>query len=438
MEMQPKFVVKERNYSGTTQCYAIKKVIRTFVVEVRLSADVNGELLQKAVDKALVRLPYCRQSVVRKGSLFYYAENDLPFEVAEHDGPRPVGGAETNYHALDVAYKGSLIFFSMAHALCDGLGFNRFIEAVLYHYMCLKDDTTYDDSSIYTEKVPFDEAELFDPLQEKLDIPSEEMDQIKAMAAQDVRYHLPEFGEPGNIGPVMYRLPVKIKTEDFIGWCKANASSPAAAAAAIMGKAIARVCDVREGEGEVVGVIPCSMRKLVPGAEKTFKNCSSVVFISMAPVEVNELPVGELAARARTTLKTKLGDGTANRMYSGMNKLVHLGAMIPTYTLKCRLLAGSEKNPQNTFFVDYVGGLTANGYGDQIVDVRYLNADIGCPALFVLMSETAGHFHVNLTQSFEGDAYYQAFCEVLEEAGIPFERLPAESYMNPTVSFPRV
>lgn len=436
MESQPTFVIKERNYSGTTQCYAIKKTIRSFVVEVRLSNDVNGGLLQNAVDKALVRLPYYRQSVVRKGSLFYYAENSLPFEVGEHDGPRPVGSAEVNYHMIDVSYKGNLITFSMWHALCDGLGFNRFIEAVLYHYMCLKDGTTYDDSGIYTEKVPFDEGELFDPLREKLDISSKEMNEIRAMAAQEERYHLPEFGKPGNAGPTMHRLPVKIKTEDFIGWCKANASSPAAAAAAIMGKAIARVRDVREGE--VVGVIPCSMRKLVAGAENTFKNCSSVVFINMTPGEVNELPAGELAAKARTILKAKLSDGTANRMYSGMNKLVHLGTKIPTYPLKCRVLAGSENNPQNTFYVDYVGGLRANGYDDQIIEVRYLNADLGCPSLFVLMSETAGHFHINLTQSFANDEYYQGFCEVLDEAGIAFERLPAESYMNPAVCIPRV
>ena len=430
------FIIKERNYSGTTQCYAIKKTICSYVVEVRLSADIDVEILQQAVDAALARLPYHRQTVVRKGSLFYYAENSLPLEVGEHDGPRPVGGAEVNYHMIDVAYKGSLLYFSMWHALCDGLGFNRFIEAVLFHYMCLKDGRAYDDTGIYTEKIPFDEGELFDPLQERLKISGKEMKEIQAMAAQEGRFRLPEFDEPGNGGIEMYRLPVKIKTGDFIGWCKENSSSPAAAAAAIMAKAIARV---RKMDGrEIVGVIPCSMRKLVPGAEKTFKNCSSVVFINMSPDAVTGLPVGELAAQARTTLKTRMGDGTAKRMYAGMNKLVHTGTMLPTYFLKSRVLAGSENNPQNTFYVDYVGSLTANGYDDQILEVRYLNAPLGCPSLFVLMSETAGHFHINLTQSFESDVYYRAFCEVLDDAGIPFERLPIESYANPAVSIPRV
>ena len=431
----PQFAAIEQNFSGTTQCYVLKKVIRSYVVEVRLSENVSGELLQQAVDKTLSRLPYYRQTIVRQKGIYYYAENDLPFKVADHDGPRPVGGKEANYHMVDVVYHDSWLYFSMWHALCDGLGLNRFIEAVLYHYLCAKDGITYNDEDIYTEKVPFDEAELFDPLQTKLKISSSEMKEIQALASQEGRYRFPEFDQPNSAGPTMYRLPVKIKTEDFIAWCKANSSSPAAAAAAIMAKAIARVRDV--SAEKVTAVIPCSMRKFMEGAEKTFKNCSGVVFINMAPHDVKELPTGELAAQARATLKTKMGSGEANRMYAGINKLIHIGTRLPFYGLKCRILAGSENNPQNTFYVDYVGGLTAHGYEDQILEVRYLNADLGCPSLFVLMSETAGHFHINLTQSFENDEYYHAFCEVLEEQNIPFERLPIESYMNPAVVVPQ-
>ncbi len=49
----------------------------------------------------------------------------------------------------------------MFHGLCDGLGLNRFIEAVLYHY-CLRDGRKYSDEGIYTERIPYDPAEETD------------------------------------------------------------------------------------------------------------------------------------------------------------------------------------------------------------------------------------------------------------------------------------
>ena len=121
-----------------------------------VSEEVRGELLQQAVEKTLRRMPYYASTFVRKKGLYYYADNDLPFLVAESEKPRVVGGEITNYHMLDVTFREKKISFAMFHGLCDGLGFNRFIEAVLYHYFCLKDGKTYSDEGIWTEKIPYD------------------------------------------------------------------------------------------------------------------------------------------------------------------------------------------------------------------------------------------------------------------------------------------
>ena len=62
----------------------------------------------------------------------------------------------------DVTYWKDRISFAMFHGLCDGLGLNRFIEAVLYHYFCLRDGRKYSDEGIYTERIPYDPAEETD------------------------------------------------------------------------------------------------------------------------------------------------------------------------------------------------------------------------------------------------------------------------------------
>ena len=423
----PRFAAREWNACGATQFYG-KDRKRSYIVEVSLSEPVRGELLQQAADKALKRLPYYGSTFVRRKGLYYYADNDLPLVVAESENPRVIGGEITNYHMIDVTYWKNKISFAMFHGLCDGLGLNRWIEAVLYHYVCLKDGKTYSDEGIYTDKIPYDPAERADiHLQRR----KANIKKVKALMGTEKRFRLPELLE--NKVDRMYSLPLKVKTTDFLGWCKANGASPAAGAAAIMTKAIARENDVRDSV--IMSVVPISLRKALH-AEKTFKNCYAAIFLPTTPEDARSMPVGELAAKLRAGMRTQMSGEFPNLVCAGMNTMIHLGAKMPGYRLKTKVLAMGDNNPQDTFFVDYVGGLRCNDYADQITEVRYLNAPPANGASFVLMSETAGCFHINFTQTIDSDRYYLAFAAVLDELGIPYEKLPYESYLNPVVDLP--
>ena len=424
----PRFTPREWNACGATQFYG-KDRKRSYIVEVSLSEDIRGDLLQQAVDKALRRLPYYGSTFVRKKGLYYYADDDLPLLVAESETPRVIGGEITNFHMLDVTWWKNKISFAMFHGLCDGLGLNRWIEAVLYHYVCLKDGRQYSDEGIYTDRIPYDPAELVDIHSERR---KADIKKVKEMMGKEKRFRLPELRE--NKVERMYSLPLKVKTEDFLRWCKSNGASPAAGAAAIMTKAIARVNDALDGV--IMSVIPISLRKALQ-AEKTFKNCYAAIFIPTAPEDARDLPAGELAARIRTGMRTQMSGEFPGLVCAGMNTMIHMGAKMPGYYLKTKVLAMGDNNPQDTFFVDYVGGLRCNDYADQITEVRYLNAPPANGASFVLMSETAGYFHINFTQTIESDRYYLAFAAILDELGIPCEKLPYESYLNPVVELPR-
>ena len=424
----PRFEAREWNACGATQFYGKKKK-RSYIVEVSLTEQIRGDLLQQAVDKALKRLPYYGSTFVRRKGLYYYADNDLPVLVAKSEKPRVIGGEITNYHMLDVTYWGNKISFAMFHGLCDGLGFNRWIEAVLYHYVCLKDGKVYNDEGIYTDRVPYDPAERADIHTQRR---KASIRKVKAMMGTEKRFRLPELME--NKVDRMYSLPLKVKTGDFLGWCKANGASPAAGAAAIMTQAIARENDVREGV--IMSVLPISLRKALQ-VEKTFKNCYAAIFLPTAPEDARRLPAGELAAKLRAGMRAQMTGEFPGLVCAGMNTQIHLGAKMPTYYLKNKVLAMGENNPQDTFYVDYVGGLRCNDYADQITGVRYLNAPPPNGATFVLMSETAGCFHITFTQTIDSDRYYLAFAAILDELGIPYEKLPFESYLNPVVELPQ-
>ena len=423
----PRFEAREWNAGGAQYFYGTRKP-RAFIIEIDTTSPVDGAVLQQAVDRTLQRLPYYRSAFVRKKGLYYYADNDRPLLVAESKQARVMGDERTNYHLLDVTYTGSMLRFAMFHGLCDGLGFNRFIETALYHYFCLKDGKTYSDAGIYTEKTPYDEQELADPFLTETKVDTKE---LKKLANSEKRFRLPELANYD--GPTMYSLPLRMKKEDFMAWCKSASTSPAAAVTAIMTQAVARECEVPEGV--IMGVLPFSLRKYLH-ADKTFKNCSAAIFLPTRRDDALRTGTGELAARLRTTMKTQMSEEMGLLLSSSINFMMHLGRKLPFFFLKNQIMALPEKRPQDTFFVDYVGSLRTNDYTDQIAAVRYLNADPSFGCCFVILNETAGYFHFNFTQSFTSDRYYKAFAAILDELHIPYELLPQTSYLNPEIELP--
>ena len=182
-------------------------------------------------------------------------------------------------------------------------------------------------------------------------------------------------------------------------------------------------------------MLPFSLRKFLH-AEKTFKNCDSAIFLPVKPADALSMSTGELAARQRTAMKAQMSEEMARLLSSSINMIIHLGKKLPFFFLKNKLMAMGENRPQNTFFIDYVGGLKTNDYTDQIAEVRYLNADPAFGSLFVIMNETAGYFYINFTQNFTNDRYYRGFAAILDELGIPCEKLPFASFLNPEVELP--
>ena len=59
-----RFEVKEWNAGGAIHFYGSRKP-RTFIIEVTITTEVRGELLQQAVEKTLQRMPYYASTLPR-------------------------------------------------------------------------------------------------------------------------------------------------------------------------------------------------------------------------------------------------------------------------------------------------------------------------------------------------------------------------------------
>ena len=276
---RPSFEKKEMALSSSPYVY-LPVDFPAYTVEVTHRDPIDGELLQRALDRTVQRMPYLSDTLVIDHGAVYYAENPLPMEAAHFAGIRHVGGSETNYHMLDLTWDGNVTWFSMFHGFCDGQGIYTFLESVLYHYYCMKDGVEYDPCGIRADSTEATEGETFEPCSRQYEVsPDFAMPERKQ---PPTAYHLPEIVRNGSSEVLEYgfRLP----SEAFMRFVKANGTSPSVMLSMLVGEAIQRLHP--DADAPVMVNIPVSIRRQL-GCEETFKNCSSraMLPVSGTPME---------------------------------------------------------------------------------------------------------------------------------------------------------
>ena len=260
---RPNFKEKEMAFSATPYVY-LAPDIPVYTVEVSHREEIDGDLLQRAMERTLTRMPYASDTFTVEHGAVYYAENPLPMTVAHTDKIRRVGGSETNWHMLDVTWDGNKTWFSMFHGFCDGQGLNSFIESTLYHYYCMKDNTEYESNGIRNDKGELTEAETFEPCSKTYEVsPEFKMPERKE---QPVPYHIPEivFNPDGEVLENGFHL----RSDAFMAFVKGNGTSPAVMFSMLVGEAILRVHP--DADAPIVANAPVSVRRML-GCEETFK-----------------------------------------------------------------------------------------------------------------------------------------------------------------------
>jgi len=421
---QPDFQIKEMNYSGVSQFYR-SSPSRAYVVEVGLRDSIRGDILQEAVNATLRRMPYCADALVERNGDFYYATNPLPFEVAETEQLRRVGGVETNWHCLDVTYWNDTVWFSMFHGFCDGLGLNLFIEATLYNYFCIRDGKQYAVEGVRTPDSPVLPGEEKDPFAQEYALP-----EGFTMDFFGEKYlHLPEIDEK----PLdyMYGVPVRVKEDEFMRFVKANKSTPVAMLHVLLANAVQAVHP--ENDQTVGALVPASFRRHL-NAENTFKNASGALRLSYRMAEMSELPFEAQAQRSRALLKQandeNLAKFLANRLGGALRQI---SAKIPNFAGRLPYLDFQKNANNDTYMIDYVGGLKAGEYAREIVRTKYMatNTENNFSTVTLYISATSGFFHFEIVRAFESSAYVDAFLEQLSRHGIVYAREPESRYVTP-------
>lgn len=116
-----------------------KEDTRVFRFYCELKEDINGEILQKALDETMEKYPMY-QAVMRKGLFWHYLEHRDIKAIAKEEKRPPCSKLyipDKKTLLFEVSYYKNRINFEVFHALTDGTGAMHFLQELVQDYLIL-------------------------------------------------------------------------------------------------------------------------------------------------------------------------------------------------------------------------------------------------------------------------------------------------------------
>ena len=441
-EQRRDFKIKEEALSSFIYFYTMPMKKKPIVAEVYHRDKIDRDILQRALDLSLKRMPYMADTMVEKKGRFYYAEDPLPFEVAVTDKIRRIGGTETNYHLIDITCHDNVTNIAAAHEFCDGQGMQFLLESVLYNYYCIRDGVEYEPGHIRTGRTAMSEEETKEPYKVlprnrfgyRLDMNflNRTSEEETGISPQDVKkkgiYRLPEFGYEDY--DTIHFKALFLPSDDFMALVKECKSSPAVVLSLMMGDAVLRVHP--DADKIIRTEVPLSARRFL-GCPETFKNSSSKADLPVGGTAIDDKPFAYRAEVLRKILLQQLDPEAvrADHRYEldAIDKLIRLRL---GYRRLTKLLERFRTNAfDDTFYLDYIGTLRAPGFADKIECFNQIVRPVlGCP-MHINVHEFNGRFHISFITKDDVPCYVDAFKSIMEEHGLSVQEEKPRQVMLP-------
>lgn len=394
-----------KNYAGISFLYRKGGAVST-VVELEMKDVVDGKYLQAAVDFSVARFPYFKSAILERGGDFFFAENEMPFKVTNTRERRPLGSQELNFHMLDITYDENLIFVSFHHALCDGLGIKRFIEALMCYYCQFKYDIHVEGGYGILPQP----GDTLDPFAGEL----YEVDSNVEMP-QVIRdgYELPEAPEK-MASDAEVRHVFILDNPQFMAYAKRFGASPAVMVALMMSKAIKTVHP--EAEKPILCNMASSLRQGLD-APHTLKNAVSSIYLPYDET-LSQQPLEDQVSHHRRLISQQKEKNYIRSSANRMIQMFHSLEKLHTLEEKAAATAFFNDMKANSYTLSYLGRLDLEECQQYILSAQVYSS--GNNGLLVNMMSVGNTISVEIIQSFENMCYVNEFAKTLEEADIPF------------------
>lgn len=397
-----------KNRSG--QAYLYRRAgNQSNVLDFRLRDEIDGLLLQQALNTALGCYPYLSSRLIERDGDFYFAANPYPCTVTRTGQLRPLAGETVHDHLIDVTWSGRSLCVAFDHALCDGGGLLPFVRTLLCRYFALRYDQ---ESNIPGVRLTAPDAaqlsaETAEPMHARF--PVDESRLTAPWRGKALR--LPESRKPDGLQQTYYRYEMRISRASYLALSRRLETSPGVLTALLMSRAVAAL----HGTDEPIAAHTAANIRRVLGFPDTFRNCTRSIPL-LYDAGLHALPLPEQAAAFRQTLREQC---TPDNTRAAANAIVgmsdHLDTL-PSLAAKKAAMTFFDDIQMDTYVLSYLGQLNLGPLDEYLEELYFYNA--GTTGLVLNLADVAGTFCLCFMQSFPDDCYVNAFSTQLAQHGL--------------------
>ena len=415
--MQEKKLMKIK--SGALSFYS-KKAFMQMLLRFDMADPVDCVLLQKALDRTMVRYPYFRVKVVWKDGDIYLSDNDAPMVVEDSAEMRKLGSAETGYHLIEVHGHDHAIYLHFHHGIADGGGIFPMLRTLLYTYLCDYYQKEFVPSAaVNLPDSPIDPEEYAEPVPDHFYPPLDE----PTVPRSENRYVLPEFKPKEKRS--WYSTHIRFPMKEFVRFMKSVDASPAIMLSLFMCQAVERIHP--EHEEDIVAELVWDYRDKI-GLPKTHHNCVNQIHLTYND-RIKHLPLDRQGTCFRGMTIAQTGEADAiNRanMWVGLcQKLETLDG----FEQKSAAIDFVGDQPYKTFNISYAGQLDLGECEEKIQDMHAYSAGNFSPVIEIVSVGEAISIEIRTVDG--NPVYIDALCDILNEQGIHYKRNETFEYSFP-------
>lgn len=414
---------REHIYSAYHYYSLVKKLHNTYRIRLKLESLINGTILEHAVQNTMRRYPYlllCRKNTFKETLLEY---NPLPVVVKHTAEPIALGCEESNHHLLAFSYDKDILYINGFHGLLDGAGIYPVITTLLYYYCKEAYDPNLSAEGVRVIGDTIEKEEYTDPFPKK--VPKE----WKSLCPRPLfsrTFHI-KNDKRVHANQKMC-TSISISEKELMNFCRTNDGSPAVLISVVLCRAIAALNP--NVKLPIVAGIALNLRPAF-NAPKAHHSLTDILPLEFSKrLQTYSFDTQNTAFRSQILLKADPQTVCKNLAFA--SKTFSIMQKVPCLALK-RLVYGLSVPSQfaaNTFMLSYTG--KAN-FGEAQKYIKGMHVDMDSPdiGISVEMSALHGEFFIDFMVDFPENLYLDAFCEELDNLGIPYARGETIPLKNP-------
>jgi NRPS condensation-like uncharacterized protein len=287
---------------------------RVFRITCVLKEEIDGPILQLALDRAVKEFPYFN-CVLRKGLFWYYLDSSNIKAISHEENKPPcaaiyfTGRRNLLYR---VVYNGCRINLEMFHVLTDGTGAMEFLKAIVTNYLKIR--YNFDDDLVLPVRSSLRsrEADAFTKFYEKM-----EGKPLEDKNAPKKAYHL-QGERDENLR--VHLLEGTVSTSEFLQAARAHNSTIAIFTTALYMEAIIKEMSQREKKLPIVLSVPVNLRNYFHS--ETTRNFFGVINVAFYP-EHYDGNLQTIIEEVKASFDRQLKDDQVALTMQGYSRLEH-------------------------------------------------------------------------------------------------------------------